>query len=139
METFRHSSMVPLSLVHRAMDDVDLGAWRIPKNCLVFANLHYVHHDPEIWGDPEEFRPERFLTADGTTVIKHDALMPFSTGKRLCLGESLAKNELYMFITSIFKVFQVTWDPNEPKPGVEKVDGTVMSPRPHKLVFTERA
>lgn len=138
METLRFSSMVPLGLVHRAIEDAPLGGHKIPKDTLIFANLHYVHHDPEIWGDPENFRPERFLSPDSFTVVKHEALMPFSYGKRLCLGESLAKNELFLFITTLFKTFSVTWDPNGPKPGIEKVDGVVMSPRPHKLVFTER-
>ena len=138
METLRFSSMVPLSLAHRATEDVQLGGYLIPKDSMVFGNLYSVHHSQEIWGDPENFRPERFLSPDGTCMGKHDALMPFSFGKRLCLGEGLAKNELFLFLTSIIKTFHVTWDQNRPKPGLEKVPGPVQGPKPHYLIFTER-
>jgi methyl farnesoate epoxidase/farnesoate epoxidase len=53
-----------------------------PKNHAVFINLHAAHHDKEYWGDPEKFRPERFLDDSGKKLIKHEALIPFSTGKK---------------------------------------------------------
>lgn len=42
-------------------------------------NIAHVHHDPKLWGDPENFRPERFLT-ENRTLIKPDYLIPFGLG-----------------------------------------------------------
>ena len=138
METLRFSSLGPLSLAHRAIEDVMLGGYRIPKDSMIFANVYCIHHSKEIWADPEAFRPERFLNPDGTCMGKHDALLPFSVGRRVCIGENLAKNELFLFITSIIQTFHVTWDPSRPKPGLEKVSGPVQGPKPHYLIFTVR-
>jgi cytochrome P450 len=43
-------------------------------------NLSLVHMDPKIWGDPENFRPERFLDESGS-LLKQNALVPFGLGK----------------------------------------------------------
>lgn len=51
-----------------------------PKGAVIFPNLYEVHHDKKYWGDPENFRPERFLDESGTKLIRHEALMPFSAG-----------------------------------------------------------
>ena len=49
---------------------------------MVYPNLFEVHHDPEVWGDAENFRPERFLDESGK-FVSNEALMPFSTGLRV--------------------------------------------------------
>ncbi len=72
----------------------------------VFYNIYYFHNDPEYWGDPEKFRPERFLEqVDGTTkLVKHERLVPFGFGRRICMGESLAKAELFLFTVLLIQV-----------------------------------
>lgn len=94
--------------------------------------------DPGIWGDPDVFRPERFLSPDGTSVLRHEALLPFSTGRRVCLGESLARDELFLFSSSLFQRFRVTPDPNGPPPTLEYHTATVLIPKPHTLVVHDR-
>jgi cytochrome P450 len=89
-ETLRYSSMVPTGIFHKALGDTALGEYLIPKDTFVLANFYHIHHSKEIWEDPENFRPERFLSQDEKSVVKHECLMAFSTGKRLCLGKSVA-------------------------------------------------
>ena len=52
---------------------------RIPAETMVQVNLYSVMMDPEYWGDPQTFRPERFLNPDGT-IRKDERLIPFGKG-----------------------------------------------------------
>lgn len=47
----------------------------------VFSSLYSVHMDPEVWSDPETFRPERFLSDDRQQVIGKDLVLPFGAGQ----------------------------------------------------------
>ena len=52
----------------------------IPKDTIVISNLWYMMHDPAVWDDPYEFKPERFLDTEGH-LNKNTALVPFGIGK----------------------------------------------------------
>ena len=60
-----------------------------PGVCLV-PNAYLVHHDPEIYPDPYEFRPERFLDEPPGTYT----WIPFGGGRRRCIGASFAMLEM---------------------------------------------
>lgn len=60
-------------------------------------NLYSVHMDPEYWGDPENFRPERFINADGT-FRKDERMIPFGKGK----GPSSWSNCVYLLVSFSF-------------------------------------
>lgn len=62
--------------------------------------------DEELWEDPEEFNPNRFLDASGA-LNKPDYWMPFGAGRRMCLGDILAKQELFLFFTSLVHCFHL--------------------------------
>ena len=77
--------------MHYAGKATTLDRYTIPQGSSILANLWSVHHDPEIWDDPEEFRPSRFLDQDGKVVIKKE-FMPFSIGNIfLCLISKMEK------------------------------------------------
>jgi len=87
MEVQRYASVFPLSVMHKTLEEVRLAGYVIPKDVVITPNLYAVLHDREIWGDPENFRPERFLLPDGTANKSHEAFIPFSYGKRVCIGK----------------------------------------------------
>lgn len=78
-ETMRIETLAPLSLIHKAMKNTTLGGYNIPANTPILTNLAAMHHDPDLWGDPEIFRPERFLKEDGQ--LGKDITLPFGFGK----------------------------------------------------------
>ncbi|GAB6019106.1 hypothetical protein CHUAL_000727 [Chamberlinius hualienensis] len=105
-EIHRATSLVRMSLPHKTTKNTTVLGYYIPKNTIVFANLWSVHNDKKLWGDPENFRPERFLNSEGQCVVP-EYLIPFSAGKRSCAGEPLAKMELYLYFTAILQRFNV--------------------------------
>ena len=64
---------------HSAEKTTTLEGYTIPKGSLVASNLWAVHHDPDVWNNPDEFQPTRFLDENGN-VVKKDEWMPFSSG-----------------------------------------------------------
>lgn len=81
-EVLRIETATPLSVAHRAIEDTQLMGYNVPANTAVVTNLAAMHHDPDLWGDPENFRPDRFLTDDGKKLTK-DYSLPFGFGKFL--------------------------------------------------------
>jgi cytochrome P450 family 2 subfamily U polypeptide 1 len=95
-----------------------------PQDTNIMANLIAIHYDPALWPDPHSFRPERFLSPDGLKVAHSDFLMPFSVGKRECLGKTLAEKEFFLFFAGLAHRFR--FDPAEgaPLPSTDPKDDT---------------
>ncbi len=140
LEAQRYASIAPLSVFHRTLEDVpNFRGFFIPKDTIIIPNLYSAMRDPKVWFDPECFIPDRFLSADGQTLVIPEAFIPFGIGKRVCIGQSLAKVELFLLVSSLFQRFKVSTVPDEPKPTIEYSTGTVLILKPHQLVLTERA
>ena len=65
-------------------------------------------HDPEIYPDPEEFKPERFLNEDGSVRDDPTLSLAFGAGKRICPGRHLAQAVIFTAVSSVLSVFNVT-------------------------------
>ena len=129
-ETLRLSSIGPLSVPHKTTVDTTLQGYGIPKGTTVLTNLWSLHHDPEIWNDPNAFRPERFLDEEGNFLPpKADRFLPFSAGRRVCLGESLARIELFLVLARLLHSFKFQNPPSCDLPSLEPVAGIVLMPR----------
>lgn len=88
----RFETLVPMSVPHKTMRDTTLAGYKIPSGSIVLAGIHALHNNKELWGDPSNFRPERFLSEDGKINLKTDFSLPFGAGRRLCAGETFARN-----------------------------------------------
>ena len=82
------------------------GGHPIPAGTQVFPNIWALHMNKEAWGDPEAFRPERFLDDNGQMGPHNSNWMPFSTGTRVCVGEALAKAELHMLLAAFVQRYE---------------------------------
>ncbi|XP_072051587.1 cytochrome P450 2U1-like [Amphiura filiformis] len=119
LEIHRFGSTARFAPMHVASCDVELCGYHIPKGSYLLASLWTVHHDPNIWTDPEEFKPERFLNRDGK-VTRPAELIPFSIGRRVCPGESIAKIQIFIFFTNLLHRFTFIYpDGAEPLPSVD--------------------
>jgi cytochrome P450 len=138
LETLRMSSLLPLGIPHCTMKDVSFHDFLIPKGTLILSNSYEVHHNETVWGDPQVFRPERFLTSNGKEIDKnHPPILPFSIGKRTCLGETLARDNLFLFLTSLFQRFRILPDPVNPSQ--PKMSGALFrSPPTFKVILQDR-
>ncbi|XP_072014917.1 cytochrome P450 2A10-like [Amphiura filiformis] len=137
-ELHRIISLAPLSVLHVAGETATFRGYTIPKNSVVISNLYAVMHSPEIWGDPEEFRPERFLD-DDCNFHEPIEVIPFGVGRRVCLGEALARQELFIFFTHLLHQFKFEKTSEDaPMPTLKPIDGVVAHPEPYKLRVTKR-
>lgn len=91
-EVWRLANIGPTSIPHRAISDSSLLGFEIKKNYTLLANLKSVHMDKEHWGDPEKFRPERFIDSKGQ-FVEDSWLVPFGLGNFIFITNEKRCNE----------------------------------------------
>ncbi len=111
LEMQRYHSIAPVLTIRATVCDTTVCGVTIPAKTQLMCNLWGMHHDKDFWGDPEQFRPERFLDQQGDLVSPGDPkrrhLMPFSAGVRNCPGEQFAMSRLFLWLTNMCKRFEV--------------------------------
>ncbi|XP_042218258.1 cytochrome P450 2L1-like [Homarus americanus] len=112
-ETLRKSSLAATGVQHVATRDTQLGGYYIPKGTVVIGAQETIHHDPRYWNRPDEFLPERWLDQQGKFTPKKEGFLPFGVGKRSCLGEALARMELFIISTTVFQSLTFSQPPGK--------------------------
>uniref|UniRef100_A0A667WJG8 Cytochrome P450, family 2, subfamily N, polypeptide 13 n=1 Tax=Myripristis murdjan TaxID=586833 RepID=A0A667WJG8_9TELE len=135
-EIQRMGNIVPLNGLRMAAKDTTLGGYFIPKGTALMPMLTSVLFDKNEWETPDTFNPGHFLDAEGK-FVRREAFLPFSAGKRVCLGEGLARMELFLFFVSLFQKFTFsTLDGVELD--TEGVIGATHVPHPFKVYAKAR-
>lgn len=136
-ESQRAASTLPLSVYHCTTRDTELTGYHIPKGTLVIQNLTSALVEEKQWKHPHGFHPENFLNEQGE-FVKPPAFMPFSIGPRTCLGEGLARMELYLILTTLMHRFQFIWPEGAGEPDFTPVFGVTQAPKPYKMIVKLR-
>ncbi|XP_012640601.3 cytochrome P450 2J2-like [Microcebus murinus] len=135
-EVQRMGNIVPLNVPREVTADTTLAGYHLPKGTMIMTNLTALHRDPTEWATPDAFNPEHFL--ENGQFKKSESFLPFSIGKRACLGEQLAKSELFIFFTSLMQKFTFRPPENE-KLSLKCRMGITVSPVKHRLCAVPRA
>lgn len=137
-EVQRIATIAPMGVAHSTMEDIHIDGKIIPKGTDILCSLMSIHFDPEMWDEPDVFRPERFLGPDGQ-FLKHEAFSAFSMGPRICLGKQLAKAEGFLFFTAILQRFDlIKSEENYDLPTMGIHTGATLQPQPFKMCFRQR-
>ncbi|XP_037683008.1 cytochrome P450 2J2-like isoform X1 [Choloepus didactylus] len=134
-EVQRMGNIIPLNVPREVVADTTVAGYYLPKGTMIITNLTALHRDPAEWATPDTFNPEHFL--ENGQFKKRESFLPFSAGKRVCLGEQLARSELFIFFTSLMQKFTFR-PPNDEKLSLEFRMGITISPVKHRLCAIPR-
>ncbi|XP_054476279.1 cytochrome P450 2F2-like [Anoplopoma fimbria] len=137
-EVQRVANTVPLSVFHCTTKDTELMGYSIPKGTLIIPNLTSVLNEEGQWKYPNEFNPDNFLNDQGE-FVKPEAFMPFSAGPRMCLGEGLARMELFLIMVTLLRKFKFIWPEDAGEPDFTPVYGVTLTPKPYRMKVQLRA
>ncbi|XP_042146762.1 cytochrome P450 2H2-like isoform X1 [Ixodes scapularis] len=139
LEMTRWKVMIPIGMPRGVQEDTSIGKYFIPKGTMVLANVMGVHRDPELWANPDDFDPTRFLTADGTELSKKPEYhIAFSLGKRNCPGEMLGNVQMFLYLATLLQKFSVLPVEGRPLPDLGCLTTTCSHPSVKELRFVSR-
>nr|GEV52276.1 isoflavone 2'-hydroxylase-like [Tanacetum cinerariifolium] len=114
-ETMRLYPSSPLLLPHQSSQDCVVEGYHIPRGTMLLLNQWAIHHNPDLWSEPEKFNPERFEKQERTRDHGFK-FMPFGSGRRICPGDELAMRMIGLTLGLLIQCFD--WERN----GEEKID-----------------
>lgn len=137
-EIQRFTDITPLGVPRATNQDTVLRGYHIPKGVTVFPMITTVLKDSKFFKDPKRFDPAHFLDEQGK-LKKIEAFIPFSIGKRVCLGEGLARMEIFLFLTYLLQKFDFNCDKDPEDIDVSPIPNQgAFAPQPYHISVTLR-
>ncbi|TKW51450.1 O-methylsterigmatocystin oxidoreductase [Colletotrichum tanaceti] len=118
-EILRWHPIVPMGVPHSNSEDATYRGYRIPKDAILLPNIWWLTHDPAVYKDPMDFRPERHMEGQDREPEFDPRRLVFGFGRRICPGKILAENSLFLNIAQSLAVFDIA---------KKVVDGKVVEP-----------
>ena len=131
-EALRMGSVVPLAVPRKTIHSTECGGHKIPAGTQVWYNMWSIHHDQKQWDEPFSFKPERFIDGNGKLIrATYQSFLPFGGGKRRCIGESVARMEIFILLSNVLYRYDIVADGGAPD--LEGEFGTVLKPKPFRI------
>ncbi|KAI8093088.1 cytochrome P-450 cyp509A1 [Halteromyces radiatus] len=131
-----NGSVVTLVTPRRATEDVIISGVMIPKNTLVNVNIYDLHHNPDVWTNPEMFNPDRF--APGAEADQKIGA-GLSCGSRVCIGQNFSLMEQRVILAGLLRRY--TWNLPSNSPHADKIitgNSLIMSAKKLNIEFHKR-
>ncbi|GMT27563.1 hypothetical protein PFISCL1PPCAC_18861, partial [Pristionchus fissidentatus] len=135
-EIQRCGNIGELNFFRKTEQQTVIGGHVIPSGTTILPQFPTVHIDPDNFERPDYFCPERHINEAGE-FVKDPRITPFSMGKRACLGEGLARMELFIFLTTFVQHCSFS-SPTLIPPALKTIRGLTRSPEPFKVKITAR-
>ncbi|KAJ7843055.1 cytochrome P450 [Mycena olivaceomarginata] len=149
LETHRFRPVAPLMIPHCTLTAEEYNGFIIPQGTTIFVNAWGIFHDPELYDDPENFIPDRYLLTENGTKPGVDGsdLRPtyaFGVGRRICPGIHLAQNSININAMNLVWAFNFTTDTDAEGNPIELdtfdyQKGILTGPRPFKCKISPRS
>ncbi|XP_073445376.1 cytochrome P450 2J2-like isoform X3 [Dendrobates tinctorius] len=136
-EVQRFSNVAPVGLPRQCTQDIKLNEYSIRKGSIVIANLASVLTEPKHWKFPDTFNPSNFLDEE-ENFQSNKAFVPFSAGHRICMGEQMARTELFIFFTSLLKTLSFHLPKGVTEVNLNGIFGTTFKPHPYQICAIPR-
>ncbi|XP_073955246.1 probable cytochrome P450 305a1 isoform X2 [Choristoneura fumiferana] len=136
LEVQRYYTIVPLAGPRRVLSDTVIGGYSIPKETTILLAVGDLNFDPNLYDDPHEFKPERFINEQGA-LKNAEHVYTFGLGRRRCPGDSLARSFIFLTFVGILQKFKIQCV-NGLLPSDEPVIGLIAAPRPYSASFVKR-
>ncbi|XP_041463753.1 cytochrome P450 2J4-like [Lytechinus variegatus] len=130
-ECIRLHPAAAMHVPHTASRDCKIGGYDVIKGSAVTSDLWYLALSRNRWKDPLDFKPDRFLDADGQFNKKLEPL-PFGYGRRVCPGEQLARMEIFLLVTNLLQRFSLSLPEGAPT-SIGGKHGLTNKPNPFKI------
>ncbi|KAI0076591.1 cytochrome P450 [Panus rudis PR-1116 ss-1] len=143
-ETLRWHPVVPLDVPHRLTEDDTYKDYFLPESTVVVANIWAILHDEAVYPEPYKFNPDRFMK-DGqlNSDVRDPRVAVFGFGRRICPGQALANETLWIVIASILAAFEISPAVNEKGekiiPAEDFAPGLLSYPKPFKCQIRPRS
>ncbi|KAG6836306.1 hypothetical protein H0H93_009279 [Arthromyces matolae] len=137
-EVLRFAPVANLALPHSVTQDDEYKGYRIPKGATVMANVWAILHDAELYPNPHEFSPERFLAQKQDVDRQPDPrAYAFGFGRRRCPGLIFAETTMLLNMAGILSAFSISL-PNGSRPTVQFTPGITSHIKPFDIVIKSR-
>ncbi|OWF34961.1 cytochrome P450 2B1-like [Mizuhopecten yessoensis] len=137
-EILRISSPAVMTTLHTNHKSAIVGGHLIPERSLVVCDLHNPRFDENLWENPSEFKPERFLSKLSAEQ-ERVASLSFGLGPRCCPARKLSETAHFLYCMNLIRHFRIHhYDESVPIPLTADYKGVSLKPRPFKVVFKPR-
>ncbi|XP_056379001.1 cytochrome P450 2C14-like isoform X2 [Hyla sarda] len=136
-EILRYGNIAAVGMPRTCTKNIKIRNYSLRKDTMVLANLDSVLYDPQYWKTPNQFNPQNFLDSDGNFLM-NEAFMPFSAGSRVCLGEQLARSEVFNFFSTLMRSFSFQLPEGVTEVNTKYIYKLTLQPHPFRICAVPR-